>query len=383
MRTRPVNPLRVLPLALVCALAACGPQGEPGQDSTDGTTGSDPAAATTGPTVAASSCQPLAGLPSQTGDLKEFLGAAKIAAKGSEGFVEPSGVELTAFERAFTRLLTQGADKGAVADLEALGFTVTGFTDEGTPYLVVEERAARRGGGTFVVNLAPGRDMWIEAPHADSDQGTLEQTSLQLRMLGARALLITGSNRCAAAAATTCDGTTKVCGGKLRVSDVAHYDRNFFTAAHRALRAAFPAAMAVQVHGMETSGVEAAVVSDGTRAAAGASATSVRLRDALNRELGDANGRAFSCNDPSDTGFRKLCGTDNIQGRIDNGAGDACRGDVQVARGTFLHLEQGPQLRSWSGREDHPVTRALATTVACTLGGQGLGCLPRMTAPGC
>jgi hypothetical protein len=293
-----------------------------------------------------------------------------------EGFREPRGTELVAFERSVQQLL--GGDiLEATDELASLGYAVSTFhDDDGGSWLLLEEKSPRRrGGGTFVLNLEPARDLWIETPHADSDEGTLEQGISQFMSLGARALLITGTHRCASSAATTCGETgTQACGGNLRISDSAHHPYAFFTAAHRALRAQYPSGVAVSLHGMEQRGKQTAIISDGTDVPR-TTALSVRLRDALNRRL-PASSRAFSCNDANDGRHRYLCGLSNVQGRIDNGAGDACFQEAPSSTDRFLHLEQGPSLRLPGDPDFLPevVTEALADTVPCSLPGKGLGC---------
>ena len=368
----------VLALLLALPLAACGPGAGPVDES-----GSPvPAEAAGAPPVTSESCAALDSLPTEEGDLTGRLEKASILSSGSTRFTEPRSMDLLTFERAFERLLRGGADPSARQELAQLGFEVTRFREAstGTSWLLVQQKE-NDGGGTFAINLAPARDLWIEAPHADSDEGTLEQSAAQVLALGARALLITGANRCASDTATTCDsGVTKVCGGRMRTSDAAHFADNYFTAAHRALRNAYPAGVAVSIHGMETSGKEAAVVSNGTRLPAPGS-LSVKLRDAMNVYLGASTQKAFSCNDPSEDGkFRPLCGATNVQGRIDNGSGDACSAAATGAQDRFLHVEQGPSLRS--GRGMDPVGQGLADTIACTLPGPGLGC-PPVSAPSC
>ncbi|WP_404370032.1 hypothetical protein ACIHQR_08775 [Corallococcus coralloides] len=328
------------------------------------------------PAPTASVCSPLSALSSLTGNLTTWLLTAPIAAANSGGFKEPGGTELAAFEGAFRTLLTEGPTARVVQDLAGMGYGVSTFrNDTGGGWLVVREQGLlSRGGGTFIINLFPARDLWLEAPHADSDEGTLRQTATQLVTLGARALLITGSNRCAVTTASPCSGTTSVCGTKgLRISDVAHYGNNFFTAAHRALRDTYPDAIAASIHGMDAgTGPEAAVVSDGTGALR-PGALSNRLRDALNTHLTGTK-KAFSCNAADDAGkHRTLCGTSNVQGRIDNGAADACYTEAAAATDRFIHLEQSATLRG-TGASSRAVMQALADTVPCTLGGSGLGC---------
>lgn len=334
-----------------------------------------------------SACGLPAGLPSQKGSLRTWLGQTSVTAPGSEGFREPSGTQLAAFERAFRALLSTGPSSERVLDFSQLGFALSSYSDEdsGGGWLVLSDTRSGRGGGTFIVNLAPARDLWLETPHAGSDEGTLRQGAEQLVALGARALLITGSHRCAGATVSPCSGSTGVCGSPgYRVSDVAHHANNFFTAAHRALRDTYPDGIAVSVHGMESDeeGPEAAVVSDGT-ARDRARSLSVRLRDALNQRLPAGARRAFSCNAPDDSGkHRALCGTTNVQGRIDNGAGDACYTDAPTASDRFLHLEQTAPLRG-TGPAADAVIEALADTVPCSLPGNGLGCPAASTATAC
>ncbi len=317
-------------------------------------------------------CEALAALPAQQGDLAGLLQSARVSANGSGDFVPPSADQLASFQRAFEALLRDGPSAQAVQALTDVGFEVRGFADDPTNtfWIVVEDKAPERGGGTFVVNPAPSREAWLEVPHPGSDIGTLEQGAQQVVQLGARALLISGANRCAAAAPAGCDGTTARCDGVLRASDAAHSEQSYFMAAHRALRSVSPNGLAVNLHGMESSGAEAAVVSDGTRRENPAAAANA-LRDALNQRL-TGERRAFSCNDPADTGYRELCGTTNVQGRYDNGSPNACNAPATSSTGRFIHLEQDSNLR---GGDVALVTQALGDITPCDPGGQGgLGC---------
>lgn len=320
-------------------------------------------------------CVALGALPTLEGDLTGWLNSVPIAAANSEGFQAPAQGELTAFQTHFSDLLEAGPTPEAVGGLKSLGFSVSRYRDGGGgQFLVIEEDAPRSGAGTFVVNTAPARDVWLEAPHADYDEGTLRQSAVQLTTLGARALLINGSHRCANAEPTPCGVSTVVCGGKMRVSDSAHNEHTYFTAAHKALRASHPNGIAVSVHGMDAPGPEAAVISNGTREDR-PDAISNRLRDAMNRRLTGSTQRAFSCNDASEDGeYRPLCGTSNVQGRFDNGSSNACTTQAPAAQDRFIHLEQDAALRAPPAQGPGLTTEALAEIVPCSLGGSGLGC---------
>lgn len=320
------------------------------------------------PSAVPSVCTALAALPQQSGDLVALLDAAPIAGPGE--FIPPSSADLTAFQTAIEQLLEAGPSPDAVASLGSVGFGVTRFKDaaSGGDYLVVQEQAPRTGRGTVVVNVAPARDLWIATPHADSDWGTLHQGNQAFVELGARALVITGANRCSSSTPTTCGGSTVMCGGTLRISDAAHFDASYFHAAHKALRARYGNAMALNLHGMDSPGTEAAVISNGTKLPMTGS-ISVTLRNELNKLL-PSGVKAFSCNDPNDSGYRDLCGTLNVQGRYDNGS-LSCTQKATNAQERFLHIEQDKTLRQ-PGNDT--TSKALGAMVGCSLGGNGLGC---------
>jgi hypothetical protein len=375
MRTLPLRSLLLVVLGLGAALSACDGQGGGSpEELQQALQGADRSEGTSAPAPVANgdpACDALAALPTRQGSLAGWLESAHIA-KGVGSYAAPSPAQQGAFQAAFEGLLRDGATPAATAAFDALGFELGGYADDGGAFwLVVEEKAPRTGGGTFVVNPAASRELWLEAPHADSDTGTLKQGASQLTALGARALLLTGANRCAASQATACDGKTAKCGGVLRVSDAAHSEDSYFMAAHRALRAVHPSGLAVNLHGMESDGSEAAVLGDGTKRD-NPTAVANALRDALNKRL-PAGRKAYSCNDPSDSGqHRDLCGTNNVQGRYDNGSAQACTTAAASSTGRFLHLEQDAQLR---GAGAGALIEALAEVVPCTASGQGgMGC---------
>ena len=355
-------------------LAACAPASHPGGDgggpgdggSLDSGAGdagaADAGTGDAGPFDAGgdagAACLPPS-LPLQIGSLPAWVEAVPIAASGSEGFVEPSAAELSAFEQAFVALLN-GEVAAAQPAFDALGFDLSAFRDaSGAGFLVVRERPPGRAGGTFVVNPRPGRALWLEAPHAGYEAGTVREGAEALVQLDAVALLVTGAHRCASSAATPCIGTTTVCGGEYKKSDSAHYPPQFFTSAHRALRSRFATALAVSLHGMTPCCGELATVSDGTSRDRPGS-ISRAFRDRVNARLPPDGGASFSCNDANDNGrYSALCGTTDVQGMIDNGSPDACATLAGAANDTFLHVEQAPALR----QAPQPVVDALGALV--------------------
>ena len=102
------------------------------------------------------------------------------------------------------------------------------------------------------------RALIVEAPHPVFDTDTDEEALRIFTDLPARALVISGTHRCASSAASPCDGQTSACTGSSQsypVSDMAHVTSSAFQAAHQALAAALPSAWVLNVHGMGGSGV--------------------------------------------------------------------------------------------------------------------------------
>jgi hypothetical protein len=377
-----MRPLLSTVAAAILVLTACGGGGGIPQTTDESSTTGDifdtgGSEATGGaiPELSGSNQDSSSGSPAMTlvqgpaVDLIAVLQSSKIVAQGSNGFVEPTADQRINFQRAFERALQ--APQNAAAELVPLGFGVRFLKDiRGSSFVVIEDQQ-NRGAGTFVINLSPARDVVLEAPHADFDKGTGRQTSEQLVLLGVRALFLTGSHRCANEASTPCStGTTAVCGGRMRNSDVAHNTNTYFMAAHLAARDLFPDALAISVHGMEGSSEELGSISDGTNQIR--TGTSVTLRDALNRAFATQTGRVFSCNAASDSEQATLCGTTNVQGRFDNLAPDACQSKASTGYGRFVHLEQSPPLRDPANTPK--VAQAMADVIPCTLQGPGLNC---------
>jgi len=207
--------------------------------------------------------------------------------------------------------------------------------------LTLFEPLALDEGRARVVVRPAGAPVILEAPHPRFDTTTLEQSIDLFEALGARALIASGTHRCAGTTPSGCDGTTSACGAPApyRDSDPAHQIVSMFHAAHVALSEIFSDAVVVSVHGF---GQDGASVSDGTTADVDADAPSARLAAALAARVADVT----SCNDgagvPVDV---RLCGTTNTQGRHLNGSPDACLEPGSTTRGRFIHLEQSRAVR--------------------------------------
>jgi len=189
------------------------------------------------------------------------------------------------------------------------------------------------------------RPLIIGAPHAYHDSTTLEEGATLFFELGARALVASGTHRCASATATTCDGTSTVCGGTsapYRISDMAHTVDSVFQVAHEVLADELADDWVLSLHGMADDGVS---LSDGTTLASSAGMPVALLGAALMAEFPAE--AITSCNTwPGAVVEERLCGTNNVQGRLVNGSPEPCGQAASTSAGRFLHMEQSTAVRA-------------------------------------
>ncbi|MGH6912483.1 MAG: hypothetical protein ACREH3_02110 [Geminicoccales bacterium] len=258
------------------------------------------------------------------------------------------------------------------------GYEVVERSGSGRRYAILMERDKAGIGPAVALALDPARDVIIEAPHPVIDRYSGRQAAVLFLELGARALVVSGANRCAAKAESPCSGKTRVCGGgssPYRASDPAHNPATLFHVAHRFLSRRWPQSVVVQPHGFTNSGSTVwFVISDGsTEKRPDDRMLTGRVRDALREALGRE--RAVSCQDPSDRsiGTRWLCATTTIQGRDLNGSPDACHVNAERSSGRFLHIEQTfEEVRrgygaDWRNLAAYPGSAAIRAALARTL----------------
>lgn len=335
-----------------------------------------------GPVAAAP--EPPAGLQQVQEPLAGWIAARNRPGPGSIDSLAPDFARAVPF-RALLAAALAGDWPTVPTAAAAAGYRAFALIEDSGWYLVLDD-AVDGLGPTVVLSPAPRRDLIAEAPHPVVDRYTAPETALFVTQLGARAAIVAGANRCAAAAASPCSGTTKVCKahGKApyRDSDVAHNPETLFHAVHEVLAAQWPQAVVFSIHGFGKSKAAPdtwAVISDSGRGEGGsADRLTRRLRDSLRARLDGGDARAVACDDPEDRrfGFARLCAATNAQGRHLNGSADACRQSVEQASGRFLHIEQTLDLRDpfeygWRAPRDHAAIRAVLDAV-----GDVVPCLP-------
>jgi hypothetical protein len=344
-------------LTLLAALAAGG--------SSEAQSQSLPLAAWSGPVspgfVAPS---PLLGRSARLSDVVQDLDRIRARCKLLR---LPDAHQRTAFRVALRQLLDGRLDR-ARWGLSELGFQLQWLHDSGQRLLVIRERPDHetRGWGFYVVNPRPLRLLVLEAPHPQHDIGTGIQAARLMVRLGARALLVATTHRCASTRPTRCQGRTGACRqawgrGRYRASDRAHLTRTLFHTAHVELMDGNPRLVAVQIHGFFRRPMRRRhiIISSGTRLPGRRGSISRGLARAIRRELPRRRRRLVkSCNETSRQHY--LCGTHNVQGRHTNGSARPCFRPARRASNRFLHVEQSMDARTAGGKmEPEVLARAM------------------------
>jgi hypothetical protein len=278
-------------------------------------------------------------------DLKATI--LQKAGRGSNAFIQPSAEEVDAFRVAMQQLL-MGDIANAMTGLNALNYDLNTLNDvSGQSYLVAQERSEGfRGLGTYIVDSSYVRNVIVEVPHPLWDTNTPEEGSDVFQGLGARALFVAGTHRCANPDTPSgCSGTTTSCNTgsiPVRISDAPHFTGNFMYGAHSAGLQLVPQPISLNLHGNSSEPVDV-TLSDGTRIPGSDTALVHRLRNALAARSVSVG----SCNWPDD-GLtpQNLCGTTNVQGRLSNGSPETCGSNAITASGLFLHIEQHLNIRN-------------------------------------
>lgn len=260
-----------------------------------------------------------------------------------------------------------------------LRYQLVAILEAGKWFVVASDDSRTGRDPTLIVNVAPRRDLILQAPHVPFERGTAEQAAVLLRDLEGRAAIVSGAHRCASKAFTACDGRTPVRGSleSYRDSDPGHDTGTLFHTAHLEFLARWKLAIVVSLHGMKDEGEDATtsvIISNGARADDSEKKTAAtRLRLALEPAV-QRPGLVVSCNLRADEtyNYRKLCGQTNVQGRNVNGGSDACHGSVERGTGRFVHVEQDwkilrPYAYSWARIDQHAFSKAFIEAFAAVV----------------
>ena len=290
---------------------------------------------------------PLAALSPCDGGVLFALSGDEIAppAPNSDGYQAPPAFVLDGVEDSIAAILG-GDGEASLAALDGTDYEVC--RGEGLEQGLVLWRPLSTGTGRALVawRSGPARPLIVGLPHAHHELVTLEEGVTIFDRLDGRALIASGTHRCANTATTVCDGIGESCAAEeapFRESDMAHVVDSVFQVAHEVLADHYSDDWVLSIHGMMNSGIS---VADGTT-----SDTTLGTPVAeLTAELMDTFPGEWvtTCNAwPGAVVEERLCGTFNVQGRLINASHDPCIEDAGLSSGRFLHLEQSATVREF------------------------------------
>lgn len=257
---------------------------------------------------------------------------------GSEGYAAPTPTTLSAFRESVEALLAARSDDALAAAGDA-GYELC-RGEGGEVDLAHWRPTGEPAGQAHVIFRATGaRPLILGNPHSWLEYGTLDECVSMFDQIDARALIVTGTHRCANDAYTPCDGTTSVCSAstdRYRESDMAHAVDSTFQVAHEVLADHFTQDWVISVHGFYLGGIS---LSNGTSNPSAAGQPVALLGAALTDAY--PGEEVTSCNEfPGAQVDVRFCGTTNVQGRYVNGSPQPCTQAASNAAERFMHLEQ-------------------------------------------
>ena len=274
----------------------------------------------------------------------------------SGGYAVPDEATLATAEE-LVRAVAQGRLAAAMPLADDIGYELCRGEGDEEDLRLLQPLPPAEGRPRLVIRAGEARALVLEAPHPFYDTRTLEESLGFFTSLGARALLVSGTHRCANPTPSGCDGTTSACGESeaYRESDVAHATDSLFHRAHVGLADALPADLFISIHGMAGDGIS---LSDGTTDAVDSDAPVSTLAAAL---VAAGIEDVTSCNPGAGVPHEeRLCGTTNVQGRHLNGSTEACTESATTSSKRFIHMEQARAIRE----NPELVSAALATATA-------------------
>ncbi len=262
------------------------------------------------------------------------------------GYEAPTLSNLDTIRDSISSFLNDDYDD-ALSQADRAGYFICSTEDSGHTIAIWYPQVSGTGNASWAIRM--GNDISqiiVEAPHGFYDDNTLEESVLIFQTLQARALIVTGANRCSSSTRTDCSGTSLGSCGNFEgyyVSDMAHTTQSFFQAAHESIANHFLEDWVISVHGFDYSGIH---LSDGTSVKPLSKGDpSALFIDALREEFPDMT--IASCNNYEDASSVLPCigGSTNVQARHTNDSSNPCYEKATTTTKRFIHLEQSKDLR--------------------------------------
>ena len=293
---------------------------------------------------------PTLGLPACEGSVLAAFSLAEIDPPDadSEGYLVPGADTLEAVSASVETLIGDGDAELAMAQVAVVGYELC--RGEGAEAGTALWRPVESGSGRalFAWRAVGARPLIVGVPHPSFELHTLTEGVALFDQLDARALIASGTHRCANSAEAGCDGTTGVCGtddSPYPISDMAHSEDTVYQVAHELFADLFEQDPVLSLDGMAGEGIS---LSNGTTDPTDADSSEALLAQAL----ADAFPGEYVtvCNEHDDATLdQRFCGTTNVQGRYVNGSATPCTQPAAAASHRFWHLEQSLEVRENAG----------------------------------
>jgi len=281
-----------------------------------------------------------------SGDIENYIGDLIDNVPGSYGddYKIPTSTQLDTWDLILNAILSENISEAVLKSSE-VNYQITEFTETSISpnqvFYILEEKSSQSNyWGTYVFSKTPIRgNLILMAPHIKYDINTGKQAIYCFKNNIAKAAFINGTHRCNNSEFSLCSGITSACSSEsesYRVSDFAHNTNSIFQRSTENLFNNIPNSVFIQLHGFGQQASDPFVImSNGTRETPAVDYATL-IKDALLLEDGSLTFKLAHI----DTGWTRLIGFTNTQGRLINNSADHCSTSATTTTGRFIHIEQ-------------------------------------------
>ena len=280
-----------------------------------------------------------------SGGIETYMGNIIDNVPGDSGddYKIPNTNQLDTWDLILNAILSENISEAVLKSSE-VNYQITEFTDTSISpnqvFYILEEKSSHSNyWGTYVFSKTPTRDnLILMAPHIKNDTNTGKEAVYCFKNNVAKAIFISGTHRCNNSESSSCSGTTSTCGSSesYRLSDMSHNTNSVFQKTTENVLTTIPTSVFIQLHGFGKLASDPYVImSNGTRETP-TTDYATQIKDAL---LVEDNSLTFKLAH-IDTGWTRLIGFTNTQGRLINNSTDHCSTSATATTGRFIHIEQ-------------------------------------------
>jgi len=281
-----------------------------------------------------------------TGNIETYIESfiSEIPGDSGNNYKEPTSNQFDTWDIVVNEILDQNISEAVLKSSE-LNYQINEFTDTTiTPnqvFYILEEKSVKENHwGIYVFSKTPSiSNVVIQAPHIKNDINTGKQAVYCFKNNLAKAVFLSGTHRCNHSSFSSCSGTTTTCNSgsqSYRISDMAHNTNTIFQKTTEILYANVSNSVFIQLHGFGKKETDPYVImSNGTRETP-TTDYALQIKEAL---MNEDNSLTFKLAH-LDTGWTRLIGFTNTQGRFINGSSNPCSISANSTTGRFIHIEQ-------------------------------------------